>query len=384
MKHQNIKKRCIILSVLFLAVIIGCAALMVHLSQNTHSQIMITKESVEIRENGDHPANNRQYQASVWLGAFEGKLYFYPHCGYASRRTMYDGFMCVFENGGVTILKDLEAGKTSVIMQGFLSPFLYYWDNNASLSKQSDFLYCYDLQSGEDRQLCSGEAMLMHNSHESDKGLFYFPLWVENGETPKFVCVKDGAFSKVAPLTKGYHLNGRTYYAVAEYGDTAERILCQDENGFVNEIPMGYAHHRSVIPCENGLIIHNESGSDILYWINEAGDVQKLFSVECLDSRSAVNVHGTDVYLSLKRYKEYGEIGMKRYENDTLEGTYRISLTDYSVQRLSDQIYDGLYNFDDTCLYACDENCNIFQIDFNGNLIQTLFCNQSDSQLGDG
>lgn len=368
MKKTNISK-C---AVFIFAGLIVFAAAMLYLFQKTHQPI-ITKTSVEIQAKGVHPANNRQYQSSVWLGVFNGKLYFYPHCGTRLHKSSYDGFLCVFENGGVTKLTDLEEDKNSVIVQGFLSPFLYYWDNNTSLDKQSDFLYSYDLQSREEKLLYSGEANLTHNIFLSGDGRSYFPLWAENNEIPQFVCVKEGAFSSVIPLTEGYLINGKTYYAVAEYSDTVERLLCLDADGFLNEVPLGYAHQRTIIPCENGLLVHNESGPNILYWINDDGKVQELFSVECLDSKSAVNIHGTDVYLSFKRYKEYGESGMRRFENDTLEGTYRISLVDFTTQKISDTIYDGLYNFDDACLYACDEDCSIFQLDFDGNIIRTLF-----------
>lgn len=366
-------KRSVIRKIICLTVFVGGIVFAIILMQNPRDSIVITNTLVLIEENGDHPANNRQYQSSVWLGTFDGKLYFYPHCGYSFRKTDYDGYLCVFEDGGVTKLCDLEKGKKTVHIQGYKAPFLYYWGNDTSQGKQREHLYSINLNSKENRNIYSGEAMQNHNSFFADNERLYFPLWAEYGKTPQFVCVKDGALAEVTPLDEGYCLNGKTYFAVAEYGDDTERILCQDENGQINEVPLGYAHHRSVIPCENGLLIHNESGPNILYWIDEAGNVQELFSVECLDSRSAVNVHENDVYISFKRYKEYGDIGMKRFENDSVEGTYRISLIDSSIQKISDSIYDGLYNFDDKCLYACDEDYNIFQIDFNGNVIQTLF-----------
>ena len=75
---------------------------------------------------------------------------------------------------------------------------------------------------------------------------------------------------------------------------------------------------------------------------------------------------GDAVYLSVLRYEKYSEIGMKRFENDTEEGTYRINLNDGTTVKVSNQIYDGLYCFDQVCLYACDENCNIYQLDLDG------------------
>ena len=93
--------------VFILASLIVFVVVMVYLWCENHKPI-ITKELVTIQANGACPTNNRQYQASVWLGVYDGKLYFYPHCGTVLDRTSYDGFLCVFENGGATKLADLK------------------------------------------------------------------------------------------------------------------------------------------------------------------------------------------------------------------------------------------------------------------------------------
>ena len=82
---------------------------------------------------------------------------------------------------------------------------------------------------------------------------------------------------------------------------------------------------------------------------------------------TAVDVVGDDVYLSLKRYEGYSESGklLRRYENDTLEGTWRISLTDFSAVKISDTIYNGLYCFGDVLL-ACDESCSVYRLQPDG------------------
>ena len=96
-----------------------------------------------------------------------------------------------------------------------------------------------------------------------------------------------------------------------------------------------------------------------------------LIEKEC-EVKSAVTVVGSDVYFSLDRWEEeYGFYQLRHFKNDTIPGTYRISLKDFSMKKISDEIYDGLYNFDDTCLYVCYKQ-NIYQIDFDGNVQKVL------------
>ena len=86
-----------------------------------------------------------------------------------------------------------------------------------------------------------------------------------------------------------------------------------------------------------------------------------------MTSDTAVAIVGDDVYISLKRYEGWGESGkgLRRYENDTLEGTWRISLTDFSAVKISDTIYNGLYCFGDVLL-ACDESCSVYRLHPDG------------------
>ena len=79
--------------------------------------------------------------------------------------------------------------------------------------------------------------------------------------------------------------------------------------------------------------------------------------------------------MSLLRYEKLGPLalGGVRYEDDQVEGTYRVNLDDFSVRKISNEIYNGLYYFGGDCLYACDQNCNIYRLGLDGNVLETLF-----------
>lgn len=129
---------------------------------------------------------------------------------------------------------------------------------------------------------------------------------------------------------------------------------------------MPYARIRCLLPAGDGLLVHNIDGGS-LYRIAPDHSVTPLFEFPCMTCDTAIAIVGDDVYLSLKRYEGWGESGkgLRRYENDTLEGTWRISLTDFSAVKISDTIYNGLYCFGDVLL-ACDESCSVYRLHPDG------------------
>ena len=115
-------------------------------------------------------------------------------------------------------------------------------------------------------------------------------------------------------------------------------------------------------------VIYFVTGKEILSVIESRDKTKIVFSCECIRSQTAMAVHDSLIYLSLKRFERIGRsgFGYSRFQNDEMEGTYIIDMTDLSVKKISNYIYSGLYNLDDTCLYGTDENGNIYQIGFNG------------------
>ena len=55
-----------------------------------------------------------------------------------------------------------------------------------------------------------------------------------------------------------------------------------------------------------------------------------------------------------------------------MEGTYRISLKNYSVEKLNDNIYDGLYYFGGDYLYACNRDGCMYRLNLDGSVKDVL------------
>ena len=132
---------------------------------------------------------------------------------------------------------------------------------------------------------------------------------------------------------------------------------------------------KSLIPCETGLLVYNQTHENLLYFIDDkTGEVHNLFEIECMSSVSTVNIYENYVFLSFKRYEKWGGFPEKmlEYKNDTVQGTYRIDLNDGSSTKISDEIYDALYIFGEGIIYATDSEGQIFKLDFDGNVTENL------------
>lgn len=313
------------------------------------------------------PANNRQNTEKVWLGCYDKQLYYFNR--------EYDGKLFVFQEDALSEVTSLSHNRGSTItIFGIVENYIYYREQNGK-DYTNQKLYCYNLQTNENVLLATGNLMNASSIYYSKDGSVYFPLMPESGEQTQYIHVCGQDFLGIQSLTEGYPLGNSVYCVASEYTDRqVERILEKDMQGQVvnEEISFAPAYNRSVIPCESGLLVHNAELNSLLYLIHDNGEITELFHVACLASESAVNIHGTNAYICVKRYKKYGEIGMLRYENDTVEGTYRINLTDGTVEKINDMIFAGIYNFDDTRFYCCDSQGDVYVMEFDGSTSPVL------------
>ena len=227
-------------------------------------------------------------------------------------------------------------------------------------------LYLYDPTSGTSTPVLQGEEM--YPQYLSQDGTLYVSA---RNEYPLCYPINGTAAGEQQLAPESYTIAGKTY-TVEESGSDTE-VVCYDEANtkyvFDEEIPYG---QKSLIPCENGLIVHNEGWGNILYYIDgTSNEVIELFTVDCAVSISTVNVYQDYAYLSFSRYKA-GEFGIVGYKDDTVKGTYRINLNDYSVEKMSDDVYSGLFIFDDSGIFACDSKGNVYKLDFDCQRIAKL------------
>lgn len=324
-------------------------------------QVRVISEDIRVNPSGEHLSNHFQQNASVWLNVIENRLYCVPQSKTSANKCIFDNSLIVFKNGTAQKIHDLQENTDNIVIVGEANEYLYYWGSVSDL-------YCCNCLTKEDYLLYSGLIEVSSSIWYSADGSLFIPLRPTFQEQAQFLHVSGTDVLGQELQNAGLSCGDYTYHVVYEYGDDVERIIRTDKEGNEDTLHFNRAMHRYMIPVENGILVHNVGSSDMLYLIESDGCVQLLFSLPCISSRSCVTVIGNKVLLSVLRFEKYGEIGMKRFENDTEEGTYCIDLAENTVTKISSNIYDGMYNFDDSCIFACDDNCNIYKLDPNGKL----------------
>lgn len=319
------------------------------------SRVTVTDEPIVITDDTYHPSNYRQCKASVQMIARNGKLYVYrfPSDEFFSF-DKHTEWLSVFENGELKRIKRIY-------------DFSFMSDDYVYYGKEGRLL-CYNIADGSESPLPSDTPRLSrHLVLYSEDGTVFYP---KEPDLSTYSAIRGAAVESDSGFFDQYTLNSKVYRVEGTTFDGQE-IVCYSDTTEPQTLDITYGQ-KSLIPCEGGILVHNEGLGDLLYYIDgDSGECRKLFSVECMSSVSAVTVYNNCVYLSLMRYEGYGSgyIGLKRYENDTIEGTYRINLDDFSAEKISSSIYNGLYIFDHTGIYACDENSDIYKLDFDGNVV---------------
>lgn len=355
--NQRPRKIAIIFVIICVSICVLCFCLYLIIENERYHQINAPES---ISSSGYNPANDRQHEAGVRMFVWDDKLYFYPY-GIGVKRQFYRE-LCTFDGNEV-----LSLGKMTMLYAE-RNGYVYYSGGKPEEGYEhityADELMCLDLSNTTTQRLGIIDTFRWHKIFFGENGVCYIP---NDWQQDEYYPVHNGVMYESEKLNERYPL-GQYQYAIEDFD-----LVRYDAQGG-REVLMEFAPlwEPCIIPCENGLIVYNEEAPNLLYYIPaETQKVIELFQFEGCGSESAVNVHGDYVYVSFIRYEKWGDISYLRYENDTVEGTYRISLTDYAAEKLSDEIYDGLYIFDDSGILACKDGC-IYLLDFDGNKVATI------------
>ena len=343
------KKRGIWLGVILVLFIL---CYVVHFSCTRYHHI--TDLPIIVGESTYNPFNYCQYGTTVSMFTWDGKLYIFPYG--AGVKEQLKRKLCVFEENTIhTLLDDCHV---YAVENGYV-----YYDEMKNSYSQSYQLMCLDLRSAQVTELLPTED-LWSDVIVDEEQTCYIP---KDFRLSSYYAVKDGVVTECKEAPRKYLVGENTY--TVEDGD----LICYRSSGLrevvLDSIGIGKIY---IIPHQLGLLVFNNGATDLLYFIpNATGEIEQLFAVQGLSTESSANVYGEFVYVSFVRYKGFDDIGVTKYENDTVEGTYRISLVDRSVEKLTDEKYDGLYIFDDTGIFACKDGC-IYKLNFDGQRILTL------------
>ncbi len=332
-----------------------------------HNTPKVTKEPVVITDSFYNYANYCQSDAYVYMGEENGQLYFNILRYYSSimsNKIKLLDYFSVFENGTIRKIKKIE---NSIWDTPIANGQIYYWKHSSGhydVDGTYD-LVSYDIDTEEERTITSMREVIINRFIDSS-GTIRF----SSGGDEYYAIPPD--LSVISAERPGFQA-GEYTYSLSYRNKSDPVIIRTDRAGNEEIIELEYGHE-TLIPCDYGVLVHNQGQEHLLYLIDNEGCIQELFYVPCMYSGSTINVYGDYAYISFRRYEKYGKLGLAgvSFENDTLQGTWRISLSTGESEKISDNIYNGIYIFDNTGMYVCDDESNIYKLNFEGEIIQVL------------
>lgn len=314
----------------------------------------VTSERVTVQQTRMDNNNAHQNNAEVNIFSINRTLYFFikswPDA--LGLRSKFSGKLCTIENGRINVLQEAS------LVYGNDNRFIYLKSNNQ--------LIAYDTQSGIVSTLTQLTEYKRYDAVPQSDGALKFFI---NDENMECFSVKNGKIheSEAIPAAPVEYILGEKRYSV-----TKNDVYCQGEN--ISD-QFGKASFRAIVPYQEGLLLINDGYGNLLYYIQENGEILDVFpEFECFCSESSINYYEHYIFVSFLRWEGWDEsgLGIKRFEDDRLAGTYRIDTRDFSVEKISDNIYSGMYIFDDSGIYTCSRSGDVSKISFCGEELQMI------------
>lgn len=329
--------------------------------------------SVDIGETKTNITNNYQNNASTWIGAYGGKLYF---CPVKIAINNWKAPCVLYSVDDHSIRKEYvfrHGDRIKII--GQYGCYLYYWVNE----NKERALYGLNLNDMIETRIYTGNIGSLRLDFADDLGNVHIPLYTYGTDhTSSYLVVHDDRAVEINSLPCGYSIGEDTYY-VSSASSFYNECVYKDEDGKLSEIviPGGTAFSRVIVPCGESLVINQQGVDGMLYKIDKSGELIEMFSQECMKSESAIAIHDSDVYISVSMLDGFDHTALLNDKSPVpaskdRNGTYKVNLEDCTVTRISDRFYNGMYNLDDTCLICCDEGGCIYTVDFNGDEIEII------------
>ncbi len=343
------------------------------LRQVLPKDISVTANPVQITGNEYNYINNLQVDAHVVLFSHEGRLYYYQRTEPTPTQFLkgYEGTIFRIDKGRLA-----KTGQADMVVVGARNHYLYGFRPGEG---KNYIFYDYDFISNNATSYAKVDYFCYHPAITgcifAQDGTIYFPDATDvefNEYYTNYYSIKDSEFSQPEAMVETYVSDMGTYTIRKgeQFGDVYFQAKGSEEQVKL-DIPGG---NKFFIPVEQGVLVYcyNNVHTTLLYLIrNDTGEIVKLFhNDEKYVARQAINVYGEYVYLSVDL--SAGDVLGTVDPDDPMQGTFRISLQDYSIEEIARKPYCGLYIFDDTGIYVCDEKCNVTKLDFDGNVIDEI------------
>lgn len=316
--------------------------------------------------------NTLQTDTQIQMQAINGDLYVYLPAGDKTDSAVY-----VFGQAGASKLDALSsfmnASKIDKI-RAFGNGYLYAGIQKSVASEKAELL-CYNLRTSNSGVILSTENAPYLNTVFDENGTLYVTSKeISSNSGERFQIIQGDTL--LSGITEKPEVPVGTFSEVLKRNQGTVLALTEGQIGDVIEsaeaLEIKYGACISC-PCVGGCLIYT-AGKTPICFLSTDGTVMPLLQYDCLFSASCFNFNADYAYLSLKRYEKWDKwyFGMLPYEDDSISGTYRVSLTDLTIEKVSDTYYKALFIFDDASIFACGQYGSVYQYSPEWNLIATL------------
>lgn len=305
----------------------------------------------------DVPTNYLQSNEGLQMYTYNGELYILPcknTVAFPNGRAFYTlgakGLQSV--NTGTAYVDGQEVTKSYVTMA---DNYIYYFRANETAYEN---LYAYDLDEQKEYFVFKGGGFLFRSG---DGALYAERPYRTNTSITRYQCylleghqigpaIDSPDFSEQVKSTR--NIDGTTY-RMTEYG-----LVCDGAD--IYRLPKEDTLTDNFVPCESGMLLFSSAIPRKIYLANTSDEsISQLLDFNFADvNDGTIAVHGKYAYIS--------------YTSADMDVTYRLCIADGTVQKLNDSFYMSMFIFDDSGVYACEENGSIYKIDTTGETREIL------------
>ena len=364
-----------------LSILIVVVLILAVFSSCSESTFRANDVSVSVKSNGFSYANSKQDCMGIEMQVIDESLYLYM-----PRQDAYlEPSVFVFGKNSVSKMENvLITNRFKTLwndhLRGFGNGYMYIerYPGKATeihYPKKAE-LICYDLVTGEMSTLLSTEDASSLNTAFDENGGFYCSIRENNsGKEKRYQGIQGNRLME--QMVKKPDLRSGTVSEVLKAYNEHTQMLSDRQLDCALDTFEAFGINSECIlyPCSSGWLVYLNHNTMPLCLVSSDGSVSKVFEIECFASICSFNIYGNQSYFSFRRYEKWDDsmqYYLEPYENDTISGTYRIDLTDFSTTKISDNSYRGLFIFDDSSVFAVDKDYGVYQLDANGNLMNTL------------
>ena len=229
------------------------------------NELTPTDKEVVVKQSLDfNLANHLQFKGYITLNAFEEKLYFTE---VVSDKNGSVGSLSVFSNGGIEEIRHWD----NVSFIGFYDEYLYYFqDNNTEYmdDEYMDDVYCYSLKTQEEKFLTTVKMLKDYSVWWFEGGTLYIPtnFFSHNeSEEIEYRLIVGDEVKETLKTELVYQVGDRNYTLK---GFDNEYVYCISNGERQNMRDVIGIGDKSLIPCETGLLVYNQTHKNLLYFLD--------------------------------------------------------------------------------------------------------------------